>query len=330
MGNETASTAGSMAGMAMDHVHSCDAEFDPSKPYHYGHGAYTGHMLPGYFFFLWSAWWAINIFINYAQSAGGRRQYTSRTWYSWPGKPQWLARVPLEPIAKILLPFIGINGELWAGHESWRSMYADTGIFNVDNLNDWQHSCMYLAFMISGVIDLLGTRRKLPQGTEQGFLALAFLTEGILLGFHLKGPDFEVIIHKLLVYTIVGCCGVILAEGAFPNNPLLSLARVTFVMLQGTWFMQIAKMMYNMPFKAQWHPCYMGSAMFAPVVYALHLLVIFFTLVMGLVIAEVVYEFFYPSQQGGAARYHKVSSADEETTHLVDTIELVVPPAHKD
>lgn len=51
---------------------------------------------------------------------------------------------------------------------------------------------MYLAFMVSGVIDLVGHRRRLPAGMEQCFLALAFLVEGILLGFHLKGPDFEV------------------------------------------------------------------------------------------------------------------------------------------
>lgn len=55
----------------------------------------------------------------------------------------------------------------------------------------------------------------------------------------------QVIIHKLLVYTIVGCAGTILAEGAFPNNVVLSLARAMFVILQGTWFMQIAVMMYN-------------------------------------------------------------------------------------
>ena len=72
------------------------------------------------------------------------------------------------------------------------NLYLNNGIFNSDNLNDWQHSCMYLAFMISGVVDLLGHRRRLPVGTEQCFLALAFLVEGILLGFHLKGPDFEV------------------------------------------------------------------------------------------------------------------------------------------
>lgn len=53
------------------------------------------------------------------------------------------------------------------------------------------------------------------------------------------------IIHKLLVYTIVGCAATILAEGAFPNNPILSLTRAMFVILQGTWFMQIATMMYN-------------------------------------------------------------------------------------
>ncbi len=141
---------------------SCDATFDPSKPYHYGHGAYLGHMLPGWFFVIWGSWWAFSIVLQYARVCGvvyhtcavvcvfplqphaflttpciphnpmhyiippysqctaKRRPYVARSWFPWPGKPQWLASVPLEPWCKVVLPFIGINGELWAGHESWR------------------------------------------------------------------------------------------------------------------------------------------------------------------------------------------------------------------
>lgn len=118
--------------------HSCDATFDPSKPFHYGHGAYLGHMLPGWFFVLWGSWWAISIVLQYVrvrvmfehtwqttpplipQCTAKRRPYVARAWFPWPTKPQWLSSLPLEPWCKVLLPFIGINGELWAGHESWR------------------------------------------------------------------------------------------------------------------------------------------------------------------------------------------------------------------
>ena len=42
--------------------------------------------------------------------------------------------------------------------------------FIVDNINEWQHSAMYLAFLISGVVDLVGfyaPQGTLPPGTEQ-------------------------------------------------------------------------------------------------------------------------------------------------------------------
>lgn len=55
----------------------------------------------------------------------------------------------------------------------------------------------------------------------------------------------QVIIHKLLVITIFFCVAAIAAEAALPANPVVSLMRAGFVMLQGTWFMQVAKMMYN-------------------------------------------------------------------------------------
>ena len=40
----------------------------------------------------------------------------------------------------------------------------------MDNINEWQHSAMYLAFLISGVVDLVGfyaPKGTLPPGTEQ-------------------------------------------------------------------------------------------------------------------------------------------------------------------
>ena len=38
----------------------------------------------------------------------------------WPWAPRLIHQLPLEPIVKVLLPSLGILGELWAGHESYR------------------------------------------------------------------------------------------------------------------------------------------------------------------------------------------------------------------
>lgn len=48
-----------------------------------------------------------------------------------------------------------------------RTLYTDDGHLWGDHLNNWQHSTMYFAFMLSGAIDLLGIKLSLPTGTEQ-------------------------------------------------------------------------------------------------------------------------------------------------------------------
>lgn len=44
-----------------------------------------------------------------------------------------------------------------------RRLYAEDGRFEVGNIQDWQHSAMYAAFLLSGLVDLLG--HTLPDGT---------------------------------------------------------------------------------------------------------------------------------------------------------------------
>ena len=51
-----------------------------------------------------------------------------------------------------------------------RTLYGANGRFVVDNINEWQHSAMYAAFLLSGLVDLVGfyaPRGSLPGGSEQ-------------------------------------------------------------------------------------------------------------------------------------------------------------------
>lgn len=77
-------------------------------------------MLPGWFFFGWATWWLVGVFRLYMNSSV-RAPYQARTWYEFPSN---CCKVPLEPLLKVLLTFVGINGELWFGHESWRYVLA--------------------------------------------------------------------------------------------------------------------------------------------------------------------------------------------------------------
>ncbi len=137
-------------------------------------------------------------------------------------------------------------------------------------MNNWQHAAMYFAYMISGFVDIVGFYTELPPDSEQvmlisdhllnkytlksaecparapqAALGLAFVTEGLLLGFHLKGAPIEVLVHKILVITIAGSAAVMFAEICCKGSVLLTLARALLVLLQGIWFIQIGYILFK-------------------------------------------------------------------------------------
>lgn len=122
-------------------------------------------MLPAGFFFAWGAWWCLCLFSTYVGCLASKRPFVTRGWWGLPCSPARLRGLPLEPLVKVALPLVGILGELWLGHDSFRVLYLEDGHFT-DHLNDWQHAAMYTCFVVSGVVDLLGHALGLPQGAE--------------------------------------------------------------------------------------------------------------------------------------------------------------------
>ena len=151
----------------------------------------------------------------------------------------------------------------------YRNMFDADGTFNEGHMNNWQHAAMYFAYMISGFVDIIGFYVELPPDSEQvrfavqpwyaalprsclmlsicfqAALGLAFVTEGLLLGFHLKGAPIEVLVHKLLVITIAGSATVMFAEICCKGSVILTLARALLVQLQGIWFIQIGYILFK-------------------------------------------------------------------------------------
>ncbi|KAL4445297.1 hypothetical protein ABPG77_011122 [Micractinium sp. CCAP 211/92] len=264
--HDHASHNGGMEGMDMS-KYMGSVERLPNGGYHYPHGAFLGHVVPGAFFLVWGFWWTVATFATYVQCLAARRGFQTRAWRLLPWGPPRLRSLPLEPVIKILLPACGILGEIWLGHESWRNLYASDGKFYTDNLNDWQHSTMYLSFMASGVVDLLGHYVGAPRGAELAFLALSFMSEGLLLVFHLKGPRVEILVHLILVLQVFSTVVAIFVELGAPSSILAASARPWLTMLQGAWWIQTAYIMYKSA--PQWDPDYMGSGMMVPVPFVL-------------------------------------------------------------
>ena len=108
----------------------------------------------------------------------------------------------------------------------------------------------------------------------QAFLGLAFVVEGLLLVFHLKGNAIEVQVHLLLVLLIAACAIVVFLEAAIPSSVMLSFARCFFVALQGTWFCQAGRVLFLHNPAWDYSEDYMGGLMFLPVLFVTHMMVV--------------------------------------------------------
>lgn len=220
-------------------------------------------MLPGAFFILWSLWWFVNVSCIYIHRTQRKNAFAAQAHYRLPLLPE----VQLEPIGKVVLPLIGIAGELYLSHHlrwrcalrasrfvasapgctamlhllNWctsvacnvlrwlagcptlelnfalrpvlpramhnhncaqpsqlpkehlchqslpgalqctaaniclcRTLYQNDDTFWSAHLNNWQHTVMFAAFAVSGIVDLIGQRTELPGGTEHVRLTWLF------------------------------------------------------------------------------------------------------------------------------------------------------------
>lgn len=106
----------------------------------------------------------------------------------------------------------------------------------------------------------------------QAFLALAFVVEGLLLGFHLKGTPLDVRVHLLLVLLVAAGAAAVLAEAARPASVLRACARSYAVLLQGLWWCQAGRILFLRNPAWAYSEDYLGGVMFLPVAFVAHLL----------------------------------------------------------
>lgn len=271
----------------------------PAHDIYKPHGAFLGHVVPGSMFIIWSSWWLFACLRDHILSSP-ERPYRSKAWFILPILPNF----PLEPVLKVAGTAIGIIGELWFGQVHFTYMYNTDGTFNHGHINNWQHAAMYFAYMVSGIVDLAGRYTDLPQDSEQAALAIAFIVEGLLLGFHLKGSPLEIIVHKLLVITIAASALVMLAEIRYPNNVLLTASRSMLVGLQGIWFIQIAYILFRN--KPEWDPHSMNGTMMVPALYCLYIML----LTLGLLAVYLGLRFALRHMYGETVRHQALSQHD--------------------
>jgi hypothetical protein len=166
-----------------------------------------------------------------------------------------LKRIPIEPIAKVVLPSLGMFVELFINMEfdehgkshlirwHYRVTFAE-GRF-VD-LNRFYHMCLYSTFAFSGIIDLVSLCVKLPRVTGQLYLCFALYSEALLFSFHIHGRSlFNNSIHQLLLIFVIAAAGFSTLRMLTPRNLFINAGFTGSMILQGTHLVQAGWILYG-------------------------------------------------------------------------------------
>ncbi|KAG5833664.1 transmembrane protein 45A-like [Anguilla rostrata] len=227
-------------------------------------GNFKGHALPGSMFLMVGLWWAGKSSFWYAarrkKSAG---LLTSRA-----------AQRRLEVIEGVtILSFsvIGMLAEQFAADGPQLHLY-DYAEHQWDHLMNWQHATMYLFFGLAGGVSVaVHTTGSAPLALDRMLLGVAFFTEGFLFLYHLHGRAMlDIHIHQLLLYAIFGGAATAFLEVFHRGNVLLELLRASFCLLQGSWFWQIAFVLYPPSGVAEWDLKDHSNMMFITTCYCWH------------------------------------------------------------
>ncbi|XP_077989892.1 transmembrane protein 45B-like [Glandiceps talaboti] len=211
-------------------------------------GTFEGHVLPGTFFLVYGFWWTFHItriyiihnndhysvLVNRPRSS---KKYSRCLCYVFIQKAQLF-----EGVTKVLATLVGALLE--ANSASWE-MVDDKNRFH--GQNNWHHVTMYMFFGFSGIVDVLSqTCVRLAPGRDKLYLSIAFAAEGFLFYLHSSGSKpLDAILHKLLVLAIFGGAISTFFEMWLVKQRFLPFFRVAFILLQGTWFYQIAFTLFD-------------------------------------------------------------------------------------
>ena len=181
-----------------------------------------------------------------------------------------------------------------------------------------QHIAMYSAFIFSGIFDILKYKKvDIPPKSDWAMGCIAFFVEAYIFSFHLMGKDpLDVNLHVLLVYAIIGCFFFSVFEMIFPHQVLLTYGRILCILLQATWFIETAFVVYPEVWAGKdyewwvWDPYDHGHMMLITMSYVYHVLFIIAFLVVELWLVKKYYLKRY-----GSSRFDELMTLDDVCYH---------------
>ncbi|KAK9395060.1 transmembrane protein 45B [Crotalus adamanteus] len=195
-----------------------------------------GHILPGSFFILFGLWWSVKYSIKHISRTSKKN-----------GHVQWNFKQVevIEGAVKVGFTLIGILAEQFVPDGPHLYLYSGQPRSWVKLMN-WQHSTMYLFFLISGAADIVTYSSTLmPVGLDRFMLGIALFVEGFLFQYHTSHrPMLDQHIHSMLLMAIFAGVASSFVQVFVHDNLILDLFAVSLALLQGTWFWQIGFVLY--------------------------------------------------------------------------------------
>lgn len=257
-------------------------------------GSYAGHVLPGSFFIIFGLWWWFNILAKIAEAQAkyfkrhsvaqrGRTEkfdfeldFESSVWMKVP--LSCLRNFPVEPCLKVIACTVGIIAELSKGE--W-NLLDNHGHFS--HLNNFGHATMFGSFLLGAIAEIFRYYNVLfvPSTTDHVLLSMAFFLVGELFYYHIEGRnELDQKLHIPLYTVAFFIAFIVLLEAWQRKSLILCMVRSFLVVLLGTWFIQIAHVLYG---PRPWQDIGSNHA-FVVIVFAWHILGLLACFLVNLVV----------------------------------------------
>ncbi|XP_011407688.1 PREDICTED: transmembrane protein 45B-like [Amphimedon queenslandica] len=222
-------------------------------------GTTDGHILSGFFFFIYGVWWSINSILVYLSGKHklpikqeGIYKKENLRYKSYIPLPV-LTKIPVEPILKVVLPFLGVLSEAFLvvkdDEHNRHIIFSPFSMYNstspdhelIKNIAKVHHITLYSAFTLAGIVDLLSMKIEFPKHAAQIFLIFPFFTEFLIFYFHTKDGmrgSVELILHWFLSNISLGSAIFAGLRSLNASNFLINTGFSVSLLLQGTWLFE--------------------------------------------------------------------------------------------
>ena len=308
-------------------------------------GSFVGHLLPGVIFILYGLCWILFSFwlhlttstsrttkgrhsSSSSVNGGGSSSYSDYKREVKLGRLSYLPqpfceRIPMEPVFKVVLSSIGLMIEAFVGDDQHgKQIFQVMEVFHPDgslhSVSKVHHVTMYGAFLVSGLVDLIGSIIRIPRNFTKVFFSLCFFIEAVLFWFHTHDKEhLNIAVHSLLILAIFASFLISLLRIIQQSNVIINSFLGVSILLQGTWFVHAGSILYR---ETTWVT--MGSnseamIMFTVVLFSWHIMGdAFFALILYVLVAAVV---------KGSLKYRKHRRGDQSNKWAWPTL-----PLHRD